>query len=263
MVHCMKTAELVQNMQELSVVQPQHILNQSGQDPDTQELSVVQSKSVIEQGRQEQDTQEMAALNRRYSIEQRIKERHVLDSIKQRRSVGQLTQEQPSREQIECMLEAATYAPNHHTTEPWRFFVVTGGAREELGAMMAASLRMSLQDTSPEKKQLLVRKERGKTLRAPIIITVAVPGNRDAEGLFIENIEAASAAVQNMLLASEAMGLATIWRTGDAAYDPLIKRWFGLTPEDHIVGFIYVGYPKVSRPMRTPTPFSERTTWLS
>ncbi|HET8844972.1 MAG TPA: nitroreductase family protein, partial [Ktedonobacteraceae bacterium] len=42
----------------------------------------------------------------------------VVESIKRRRSIGQMTSEQPSREQIESLLEAATYAPNHHVTEP-------------------------------------------------------------------------------------------------------------------------------------------------
>jgi len=47
----------------------------------------------------------------------------------------------------------------------------------------------------------------------------------------IEDIEAASAAVQNMLLAAEELGLGTVWRTGDTAYDPQVKRWLGLTPK--------------------------------
>ena len=50
----------------------------------------------------------------------------VFDIIKQRRSVGQFTQDQPTRAQIERLLEAATYAPNHCVAEPWHFFVLTG-----------------------------------------------------------------------------------------------------------------------------------------
>jgi len=55
----------------------------------------------------------------------------IFDSIKRRRSVGQMTQQQPTREQIERILEAATYAPNHYVTEPWKFFVLTGAVRED------------------------------------------------------------------------------------------------------------------------------------
>jgi nitroreductase len=187
----------------------------------------------------------------------------VLDTIKQRRSVGQVTQEEPTREQIERLLEAATFAPSHHVTEPWHFFVVSGAAREGLGHVMAASLSTRMEDRTSEKARMQLLRERNKPLRAPIIITVAMVGMKDMKGLLVENIEAAGAAVQNMLLAAQEMGLATLWRTGDTAYDPIVKAWFGLAPEDHIVGFVYVGFPKLTRPMRTPTHFSAKTTWLS
>ena len=36
---------------------------------------------------------------------------HVFDLIKQRRSIGKMTGERPTREQIELLLEAATHAP--------------------------------------------------------------------------------------------------------------------------------------------------------
>jgi nitroreductase len=213
----------------------------------------------------ERDTQELTINQQLHTVDQMLHEQHtaVFNTIKQRRSVGQLTDQEPSRAQIERMLEAATYAPSHHVTEPWHFFVITGAAREELGALMAASLLLTLKDCTPENLQLRLWKERKKPLRAPIIITVAIKAIQDIDGMLVENIEAAAAATQNMLLAAEEMGLATLWRTGESAYDPLVKRWFGLESDDHIIGFIYVGYPKVLRPMRTPTHFSEKTTWLA
>ena len=191
-----------------------------------------------------------------------VQHTYVLDVIKQRRSVGLMTQEQPTRDQIEQLLEAATYAPNHHVTEPWHFFVLTGVAREELGKVMATALQTRLGETNSKKVQMQLLKEQNKPLRAPVIITVIVT-HVDQQTDFLERIEAACAAVQNMLLTAQEMGLATIWRTGDAAYDPQVKRWFGLTPDDHIVAFVYLGFPSCPRPARIPTHFSAKTTWLS
>jgi nitroreductase len=193
-----------------------------------------------------------------------VKAQHVSvrDIIKQRRSIGQMTEEQPSREQIEQLLEAATYAPNHHISEPWQFFVLTGAAREELGKVMAATLQARLEEPASMKSQFQLLKECNKPLRAPVVITVAVKGVADQEE-FLERIEATAAAVQNMLLAAQEMGLATIWRTGSASYDPQVKRWFGLGPEDHIVAFVYVGFARFPRQERIPTSFSSKTTWLS
>jgi nitroreductase len=193
----------------------------------------------------------------------------VLNTIKQRRSVGHVSQEQPSREAIERLLEAATFAPSHHVTEPWRFFVLTGSARQALGDVMANSLKIRLEQSSQEsipaatlQKKLL--RERAKPTRAPVIIVVAITDVQQIQGDYpIECVEAAGAAVQNMTLAAEEMGLATVWRTGDTAYDPMVKRWFGLKKDDLIVALLYVGYPMTARPMRIPTHFSVKTTWLS
>ncbi len=57
----------------------------------------------------------------------------VFETIKSRRSIGALTEQRPSRTQIEHILEAATHAPNHYRVEPWKFFVLAGKARNELG----------------------------------------------------------------------------------------------------------------------------------
>jgi len=66
-----------------------------------------------------------------------------------------------------------------------------------------------------------------------------------------------------MLLAAEELGLACMWRTGSSAYDPRVKKWLGMTPDEHIVAFVYLGFPAISRLERIPTPFEQKTTWLS
>ncbi|HLH60247.1 MAG TPA: nitroreductase [Ktedonobacteraceae bacterium] len=186
----------------------------------------------------------------------------IFQTIKRRRSIGKMTSEVPRREQIERMLEAATHAPNHHKVQPWRFFVLAGHAREELGAVMADALVARLDETSREKAQALINKERGKLLRSPVIIIVAAERPSQPNVLAIENIEATAAAVENMLLTAEDMGLACMWRTGDAAYDPRVKAWLRLSPEDHIVAFVYVGYPAIPHLERNPVSFEGKTTWL-
>ena len=186
----------------------------------------------------------------------------IFQTIKRRRSIGKMTSEVPNREQIERMLEAATHAPNHHKVQPWRFFVLAGHAREELGAVMADALAARLVETTSDKAQALINKERSKLLRSPIIIIVAAERPNLPNVLAIENIEAVAAAVENMLLTAEEMGLACMWRTGDAAYDPRVKAWLGLSAEDHIVAFVYAGYPAIPHLERKPMPFEEKTTWI-
>ncbi len=186
----------------------------------------------------------------------------IFDTIKRRRSIGKMTEQRPTREQIERLLEAATHAPNHHKAEPWRFFVVTGKARNELGEIMASSLATRLQGTMGDNTEAMLNKERNKLLRSPVVIIVASEHPTTPNVINIENVEATAAAVQNMVLVGEEMGLACMWRTGDAAYDPHVKQWLGLATEDSIVAVLYVGYPAISATERQPVPFDTKTTWL-
>ncbi len=185
----------------------------------------------------------------------------VFDAIRTRRSQGKMTDQVPSRAAIEQILEAATWAPNHHVTEPWRFVVIAGPAREALGAVMAKSKidrRLAEGRMSPEGEFEALQR---KALRSPVIVALAVePG--DATGnAELEDVEAGAAAVQNMLLAAHALGLASIWRTGDAAFDPAVRGHLGFSARATIIGFVYLGYPR-DEPVRSRhTPAPEFTVW--
>lgn len=187
---------------------------------------------------------------------------NISETIARRRSIGKMTGECPTRMQIERVLEAATHAPNHHNAQPWKLFVLAGNARVELGEIMAESLLARLGDSESDKGRARLEKERNKPLRAPVLIVAAseYPGQENV--LEIENIEAVAASVENMLLVVEEQGLAAMWRTGDAAYDPRVKQWLGLAPQDHIVAFIYLGYPAIPRQERHPVAFQKKTVWL-
>jgi len=90
-----------------------------------------------------------------------------------RRSIGRFKPEPPPRELIEKILEAGTWAPTHHLTEPWRFFVLTGRARERLGEVMAQALAEELPDPNSQESKAKIDAERQRPLGAPVIIAVA------------------------------------------------------------------------------------------
>ena len=182
----------------------------------------------------------------------------VLEAIHTRQSVGHVMPDPVPRDLIEKILDAAVQAPNHYQVRPWRFAVMIGPGREKLGETMVESRRLSNPEATPEE----LEKDCRKPLRAPVVIAVAVdkPGLTKAKE--VENICAASAAVQNMLLAAHALGLGAIWRTGPSATDPLIKQFFGWEADQHLIGFIYIGYPiQEALPPSRPS-FEDRTTWL-
>lgn len=184
----------------------------------------------------------------------------VLDVIRSRRSIGKMTDEVPERALIEQLLEAATWAPNHHLTQPWRFFVLSGEGRSVLGRASGEAAVRGVND--PVKAEAARTAAEKKALRAPWIIIVASEPIHDGRTPDMEEHLAVGAAAQNMLLQAEALGLAAIWRTGGPAFAPEVREAFGLSDHAQIVGFIYVGYPAMDRPVRERIPFEQVTTWL-
>lgn len=182
-----------------------------------------------------------------------------MKAIHYRYSAGKMRSDPISRELIEKLLDAAVQAPNHYKVRPWRFVVVSGDGRIRLGNLMAEVL----QQKYPELKAEALEKERAKPLRSPILIAIGVDKPTEAKVLEIENICAAAAACQNILLTAQALGLGAHWRTGDAARDPLIKKFLGLSEDQHLIAFLYIGIPEVSpEPYQRPG-FEDRTTWVN
>src|SRR5205823_9538192 len=70
----------------------------------------------------------------------------VIRAMRGRRSIGRVHPERPPRDLIEHIIAAAGWAPNHYRTEPWRFVVIAGEARERLGDLLAESERARLDD---------------------------------------------------------------------------------------------------------------------
>lgn len=187
----------------------------------------------------------------------------VLEAIHTRRSIGEVRPEPPPRELIEKILEAATWAPNHYKVEPWRFFVISGEARARLGEVDASITAETLDvDTPPAVRELVLAKQKEKSLRAPYIIAVVVEKPANEKVVYIENVAAVGAAVQNMLLAAHALGLGAKWRTGKVAYHPSTKAFLGIDPDADILGFIYIGYPAMEPEPAIRQPVSTKTVWL-
>jgi nitroreductase len=182
----------------------------------------------------------------------------VFEAMYNRHSQKKVRQDAVPREMIVKLLDAAVQAPNHYKVRPWRFVVLTGEARDRLGEVMAASQM----DRHPDFPQEAFDKARTTALQAPVVIAVGVDKPTEPKVLEIENICAAATACQNLLLAAHAIGLGAKWRTGEWARDPKVKGFLGFEADQHIIAFIYVGYPEFIAEA-TPRPsFRDRTVWM-
>lgn len=161
----------------------------------------------------------------------------ALALIQKRNSAGKLKAPGPSRAELVEIFKSALRAPDHGCLRPFRFIVIEGDDREELGRLFADALRAGDPEASIEKCQ----SEAAKPLRAPLIITVVAQVTENARIPVIEQLLSAGCSAQNILLAVEALGYAAIWRTGDMAYDKRVHRGLQLQENESIVGFLYVG----------------------
>lgn len=181
----------------------------------------------------------------------------VLAAIRTRRSIGKCTDVVPDRALIEQLLEAARWAPSHKQTEPWRFIVLSGDARLKLDdALGEASARLAAEQPDARGRKPFAP---GKTLRAPYLIAAYVepqPANPE-----IEEIAAGAAAIQNMLLAANALGLAAMWRSGELVYTPEVRDCLRLPEDAVMLGVIYVGYAATEAPQRERHPIESFTEW--
>jgi nitroreductase len=182
----------------------------------------------------------------------------VFEAIYGRHSIKKVKPDPVPREMIEKMLDAAVQAPNHYKVRPWRFVVMTGEARHRLGDVMSASL----QERHPEFPQEAFDKAHATPLQAPVVIAVGVDKPSEPKVLEIENICAAAAATENLLLAAHALGLGAKWRTGEWALDVHVKRFLGFEADQHLIGFIYVGYPEFAMEFPPRPSFEDRVVWM-
>ncbi|MCL6564274.1 MAG: nitroreductase [Firmicutes bacterium] len=184
----------------------------------------------------------------------------VSEAITSRRSIGRLEGDVDPKV-LEELISHAILAPNHHLTQPWRFTILTGPARERLGEFWAR-LTADERGLAGEEREKWIEREKSRPLRAPVLIVVSCPVDQDPVRA-AEDHSATAAAVQNFLLEAWARGIGTMWRTGGMAYHPEVKRFLGLDPSDLIVAMLYVGQPAMAPPKARPRELEKAIRWVT
>jgi nitroreductase len=166
-------------------------------------------------------------------------------------------EERPTREQIAELLDAAVRAPNHHLTEPWRFYVLAGSERDRLARAIAGEA--IARGVAQAEAEADAAKKVG---RAPVIVVFTCLPGEGPDVVEQEEMAAVAMAVQNFLLAAHAKGLGAMLRTGPAAYHDAIRDHLPLDKRERVVGFVYLGFPAGERALTPRAGAAERTRWL-
>jgi nitroreductase len=117
---------------------------------------------------------------------------------------------------------------------------------DAFGQVLADAYLARCAASGAEPQAAKAEKERTKLHRAPLVIAVCAVRRDDDGGKYpwIDQLGAAFAAAENACLAATALGYGSMWRTGDASWDPAVLSALGLDAEhDAVVGYLYLGTP--------------------
>ena len=165
----------------------------------------------------------------------------ILSALLNRRSISRLKEPGPTLEQLDTIIRAGASAPDHGRLKPWRFVIFQGEARFRFGELLAESLKLRIERQGLTASESQLEKEKFKLLRAPVIVAVCAAIEHEHSIPAIEQFAATAAACENMLIAATALGIGSMWRTGDPSYDISIKAALNLKESDMVTGWLYFG----------------------
>jgi len=185
----------------------------------------------------------------------------AISAIQQRTSVRRFRPDPVSRETIEQLLECAVRAPNHKLTQPWRFAVLTGAARDRFAELKAGHRLKRFDDPTTAEALAGADKVRREARDTPAFVVVMSAVNPD-EITREEDYAASMMAVANLMIAAESLGLGTYLKTGGIMRDPAVLSLARVPNDFRVVGIISLGYPAGPEPPRRRKPAADLTEWV-
>lgn len=161
------------------------------------------------------------------------------------------------REVLSAILEDAIWAPTHGLTQPWRFQVFSGAARERLARGLES---LYDQVTAPSDRKADKRaKLRVNLMGAPVAIAVSARVEAGGKISELDEIAATSCAVENLMLSAHQRGLGSFWSSSPVSCAPEFAKWLGLDADHRPMGLVYLGFARDGvNPMSSRLPLAER-----
>jgi nitroreductase len=217
----------------------------------------------------------------------------IIDIIKSRRSVRHYTDRVPPRALLRECLEAASWAPNPTTQQPWKFIVLTGNALKKVISVIEKNFAAAHKEKgevtephiTPDTRTMLQDR---KSRYFQEMISFLKDNNVDVQAVGQGNYcfhnapvgiifatypcknlnfyKSTIAAMKNFLVAATAKGLGTCWMNAVSICQEYIKEVLSLPQDLILVDGIAVGYPVDDSPLnripRSRLPVDDVTLWI-
>ncbi len=163
----------------------------------------------------------------------------IAEIIRGRRSISRFRPEAPPRETVLEALELALWAPNHHLTEPWHFYLLGPDTKQAI-----VDLNTRLVQERQGEAAARAKRERWSAIPGWLLLTC----DRSSEQQrFLEDYAACCAAAQNLALYLWSAGIGMKWTTGDVTRHPEFFEHTWMDPDSEaVVGLFWYGYPDES-----------------
>lgn len=195
----------------------------------------------------------------------------LFEAINKRCSIRKFDDAPIPREDVEKMLELAIRAPSGSNTQPWRFIVIEN--KETMAAIKTAVDEKVVEICTWEEAKGLEGKIEAFARyynffdQAPVVIAVfgedmpsvvsSVMAAHGQERKINSAKQSCGAAIQNLLLAAEAMDYGACWMTGPTIADTAISEILGVGEPWFLVALVPVGKPKEHPGPRSRKALSE------
>ncbi|MFG6403572.1 nitroreductase family protein [Microbacterium sp. P04] len=151
----------------------------------------------------------------------------ALEAVRARRSWSKVTDEAPTRAEIETFVSAAGRVADHSALRPWRVIELRGSDRERLGRAIAKAEGEKGFSTKP--------------MRAPLLLAIVASYRRTDKVPKWEQEVVASGVAHMLSLLLDDAGWGVLWRTGSYTRSKAVAKAHGLEKNEELLGWLYVG----------------------
>ena len=170
--------------------------------------------------------------------------------------------EAPPSSQVTQLIDIARHAPNHHRTQPARFYLLDSQKIEQVARLFGEVVQGD--KSSPALVERGKKKEQEWSM-APGLLIVTCQTDKDSELVRLnpdvveEDYATCCCICQNLLLLFEAEGIATKWSTGKVWEHPEFADCVGITEPsmERVVALLFYGYSNDKIPNRSLANLSE------
>lgn len=183
---------------------------------------------------------------KKFSINQVISERRTIHQFIH----GNL----PDKSLILNALECACWAPNHHLTQPWHFYLLGPETSDAIVQLNTELVKKKKGETAAR-----IKSERWSKMPGWLVLTC---NKSDNEIRMREDYAACCCAAQNMMLYLWQEGVGVKWTTGDVIMENQFYELIRVNPDtEFVVGLFWYGYAEVI-PSISRNPFEHNLTEL-